>query len=65
MKIDVRRSNKLLTDFQRKTLPLSIPKVEDSSWENKAYWLKPGKTEPLQTKISLSNSHKASFYHPH
>lgn len=65
MKIDVRRSNKLLADFQRKTLPLSIPKVEDKSRENEAYWLKPGKTEPLQTKFSLSNLHKASFYHLH
>lgn len=51
MKIDARRSNELLRDFQRKcslqTLPLSIPKVEDNFKDNQAYWLKPGKTEPL------------------
>lgn len=63
MKPELRRSNKLPASFQGKALPLSIPKAEDESRENQAYWLKPVKTKHLQTQTSLSSLHKASFYH--
>lgn len=47
MKIDIRRSNKLLADFQRKSslqmLPLFIPKVEDNFKDDQAHWQQPEK----------------------
>lgn len=64
MKPELRRSNELPASFQGKALPLSIPKAEDKSRENQAYWLKPVKTKHLQIQTSLSSLHKASFYHP-